>query len=1063
MSQACFQGYRITLFLILSWPLTIAASFTTFESGHVRPLAMSPDNSQLFAVNTPDNRLEIFTITAAGLSLEASVPVGMEPVAVAARNNNEVWVVNHLSDSVSIVDVSTTPPRVVRTLLVGDEPRDIVFAGSDGDRAFITTAHRGQNSPYIDPNNPGELITEGIGRADVWVFEADNLGSSLGGDYLTIVKLFGDTPRPLAVSPDGATVYAGIFHSGNRTTTIHSDAVCDGGATASSCSVGGATAPGGLPAPNVDINNQPAPEAGLIVKYDGSNWKDELGRNWGGLVRFNLPDTDVFAINANTEPPQQTNAYSGVGTILYNMAVSPTTGKLFVANTEAINEVRFEGTRSAGSTISSVIGHQHETRISVINPGSGSVTPRHLNKHINYAISPAPAGTAERSLALPRQLVISNDGNTLYIAAKGSDEVGIFDVAELENDSFVPDSADHIHISGGGPAGLLLDENRDRLYVTTRFDNGISIINTALQQETDHLQLANPEPAAVITGRRFMYDARMTSSNGEAACASCHVDGDLDSLAWDLGDPTGSILNNPLETIFSVNNPPQVYFDFHAMKGPMTTQTLRGMAGHGSMHWRGDRTGGNDEANARPDSGAYNEVLAFKKFGVAFEGLLGRAGAGTDPEMQAFADFVLEVVPPPNPVRKLDDSLTTMQAAGEQFYSGPVSDGITNCNGCHTNNPAQGFFGTDGQATFEFESQHFKVPQLRNMYSKAGMFGMPSLQFFNPGDNGHKGDQIRGFGFLHDGSADTLLRFFNAQAFQFSGEPQRREMEQFMFAFDSNLKPVVGQQVTLTDTNSSIASPRIQLLINQAVAGNAGLIVKGSIGSESRGWHHNTGGTFSSDKSAETPLTDTQLRNLATIPGQELTYTSVPPGSDIRMGINRDEDSFLDSDDNCPGTASPDPTDSDSDGMGNACDDDDDNDGLSDLLESVIGSNALLADSDGDGLTDGFEVGYDGDSTQYTPGQDLNPNIPDTDGDGLSDSSDPIPLTANTGDGDLAPWNAPDGNINSADLLIAIQLTLGLRTAGITQLAHGDLYPVGSPDGVINLQDMILLMQLISP
>ena len=79
------------------------------------------------------------------------MPVGLEPVAVAARTNTEVWVVNHLSDSVSIVDVGATPPRVVRTLLVGDEPRDIVFAGRPRrrhfTRAFITTAHRGQNRP----------------------------------------------------------------------------------------------------------------------------------------------------------------------------------------------------------------------------------------------------------------------------------------------------------------------------------------------------------------------------------------------------------------------------------------------------------------------------------------------------------------------------------------------------------------------------------------------------------------------------------------------------------------------------------------------------------------------------------------------------------------------------------------------------------------------------------------------------------------------------------------------------------------------------------------------------
>ena len=104
---------------------------------------MSPDRTRLFAANTPDNTLEIFDITLSGLALRARVPVGLEPVAVAVRNDTEVWVVNHLSDSVSVVTLSGTP-RVTRTLLVGDEPRDIVFAGTPV-RAFITTAHRGQH------------------------------------------------------------------------------------------------------------------------------------------------------------------------------------------------------------------------------------------------------------------------------------------------------------------------------------------------------------------------------------------------------------------------------------------------------------------------------------------------------------------------------------------------------------------------------------------------------------------------------------------------------------------------------------------------------------------------------------------------------------------------------------------------------------------------------------------------------------------------------------------------------------------------------------------------------
>src|SRR4051812_22876487 len=43
-------------------PTAPSSRFTLFESGQVRPLAMSPDKQHLFAVNTPDNRLEIFRI-----------------------------------------------------------------------------------------------------------------------------------------------------------------------------------------------------------------------------------------------------------------------------------------------------------------------------------------------------------------------------------------------------------------------------------------------------------------------------------------------------------------------------------------------------------------------------------------------------------------------------------------------------------------------------------------------------------------------------------------------------------------------------------------------------------------------------------------------------------------------------------------------------------------------------------------------------------------------------------------------------------------------------------------
>lgn len=56
-------------------------NFVTFESGSVRPLAMSADGNRLFATNTPNGTLEILTVSNDGLQPEYSVPVGLEPVA----------------------------------------------------------------------------------------------------------------------------------------------------------------------------------------------------------------------------------------------------------------------------------------------------------------------------------------------------------------------------------------------------------------------------------------------------------------------------------------------------------------------------------------------------------------------------------------------------------------------------------------------------------------------------------------------------------------------------------------------------------------------------------------------------------------------------------------------------------------------------------------------------------------------------------------------------------------------------------------------------------------------
>ena len=170
------------------------------------------------------------------------------------------------------------------------------------------------------------------------------------------------------------------------------------------------------------------------------------------------------------------------------------------------------------------------------------------------------------------------------------------------------------------------------------------------------------------------------------------------------------------------------------------------------------------------------------------------------------------------------------------FYFGRTVEPLT-CSGCHVLSTAAGFFGSDGRASFEGESQHFKIPQLRNVYSKVGMFGMPAVPFTAGRGQRQHGQPDPGLRLPPRRQHGHLFRFFRANVFTFTGgDPERRQVEQFMFAMDSNLKPAVGQQITLTSLNSATVTPRIDLLVGQAALGNCDLVVKGNVASQSRGW-----------------------------------------------------------------------------------------------------------------------------------------------------------------------------------------------------------------------------------
>jgi len=838
-----------------------AENYVLFEGGVVRPLALSPDGSRLAVANTPANCLEIFQVADQQLQLESSVMVGLEPVAVAFNGSDEVWVVNHLSDSVSIVSLSATP-TVVATLQVGDEPRDIVFAGESQSRAFISAAFRGQNHPtfVID-----DLYRAGAGRADVWVFDATMAAQQSRNSLVGIVNLFSDSPRALAVSADGSQVYAAAFMSGNKSTVLRADTVS-----------------GAKPAPTQNHEGEAAPATGMIVRQVAGQWQDADGADWSAAVNLELPDKDVFVIDALAAVPTVTQSISGVGTILFNMAVNPVTDQIYVSNLEALNHIRFEG---SGETSTTVRGRIAESQISVIE--NGAVIGNHLNPHVDFDVPEHhvyPTDVTDLSVSQPTSLAISPDGTTLYLAALGSNKVVKVPVDGLHRGAYQPEDSTYLETPGGGPSGLVLSSDGSRLIVYDRFNHMISLWDTEQDQLLFEQALFSPEPDEIIQGRRFLYDATLTSANGTSACSSCHIFGDMDQLAWNLGNPDGDLLNNL--NAYVPNSPRTTPF-FHPMKGPMVTQTFRGIADSGPQHWRGDRMGQNREVvNGEVES---LEAAAFKEFNPAFVELLGRADQLVPVQMQAFTDFAMALTPPPNPIRNLDNSLTTDQQAGQDIYFqvGNIT-GLGSCNHCHTLAPEHKQFGTGGLMTFEGAgvAENLKVPHFRNAYAKVGMFGTSGSR----NRDGFTGDQIKGFGYLHDGSIASLLDFFAADAFNF---PEPKDVNvthvvDFVMAADSNMAPVVGQQVTLSEADSN-ALERLSLLESRARVTaplpECDLIVRGVFNDLRFSALMDASGDYVSSEGLR--YSSNQLRTAAT-DGAVLTFTCVPPGSGNRLALDQE-------------------------------------------------------------------------------------------------------------------------------------------------------------------------------
>lgn len=911
--------HRSTLFRrLLIAPMVLGAhafaqsSFVNWENTHVHPLDLTPDRTRLLAVNTADNRIEVFDVTGATVVRAFDVPVGLDPVSVRARTSNEVWVVNHISDSISVVDLNAR--NVLTTLKTDDEPADVVFTSSPA-RAFVSCSQANT----------------------VLVFDLTNLAAAPQR-----IAIVGEDPRALAIDAAGANVYVAIFESGNGSTAL------GGGTTAAAGNfafppnvVSDSAGPyaGQNPPPNNGAAFDPPqnaaagtpPKVSLIVKKNAAGqWMDDNNGDWTSLVSganaqvsgrpigWDLADHDVAIIDAATLTVSYAKRLMNA---CMAMAVHPSTGEITVVGTDGTNEIRFEPV---------VKGKFLRVEFARVDPaGPSSLGVVDLNSHLTYATSSVPQAERDKSLGDPRGIVWNSSGSRAYISGMGSNNLVVIDAAG--NRAGISPT---IQV-GEGPTGLALDELRGRLYVLDKFEGALSVVSLASEYEIARVPFHDPSPASIRVGRKHLYDTHKTSGLGHIACASCHIDSRHDRLAWDLGDPAGSPKSVAGQNLGA--NIPGLntgFQPFHPMKGPMTTQTLQDIIGKEPLHWRGDRNG-------------------LEEFNPAFIGLQGDDSSLTAQEMQQFEDFLATITYPPNPYRNFDNTLPTnlplpghyttgrFAPAGQPLPNGNAVAGLTAyrppnlldggalaCVTCHTLPTGM---GTDYRLLFNTfapiapgpngERHHMlvsvdgttnvstKVPQLRNVYEKTGF---NTTQLIN----------TAGFGFLHDGSVDSIERFIAEPVFDVVDDQMIANLTAFMLAFSgsdlpqgstnpNNLEPPGG---TSKDSHAAIGSQRTlaaaptaseQTWINQVIGfantNKVGLVVKGRQAGLVRGYAWvPTSSHFQSDRAAET-LAQSALQS-AGASGNELTFTVVPKGSETRIGIDRDLDGYLDRDELDAGT-----------------------------------------------------------------------------------------------------------------------------------------------------------------
>jgi len=495
-----------------------------------------------------------------------------------------------------------------------------------------------------------------------------------------------------------------------------------------------------------------------------------------------LPDHDLFRIDPGTQTVQPIGRR--IGTTLFGIGVNPVTTRTWVLNTEANNKGPDRQSEQA------VSGDVVANRLTIIRPNV-TVPPPEPDAFID--LDDADSGTPgvqidpTKTVGQPFNLDFRDKGDVFIVG--------------LLTDLLIALNPDGVRLSqwqlpeGSIPRAVKVDEAQGVVWVYCWGTNEVIEYHMGSMQVTRTCRLSDdPTPERIKRGRELFYDASHSEKNN-ASCASCHVDGRSDLLAWNLSD-------DPKDS-----------------KGPLLTQTMTSLERHAPFHWRGERRGLGD-------------------FNIAFKGLLGGETL-TRTEFRDFEAFVFSMQNPANPwanrERLLDDSVipygvdpTGKATQGQVSYQNLPVQGANFCTDCHqlplgTNHDIFGGEPTEVIARRVFN----KVTPFNETYRR--LMDVVQIETLNEPGNAGAGTTIDTRGFLGVGATHAgLIESFEVRISDFGTGAETQNLTSFVLQLDQGLAPAIHQAFLLDAANAAATTAELQsYLMPQAQVRNCDVVVVG--------------------------------------------------------------------------------------------------------------------------------------------------------------------------------------------------------------------------------------------